>query len=152
MSHFLNLKDDFSNFDKLIKVYDAKLNEAELHINPAGKSLHEANSEMPPSYSLYAGLLCELKALEKYVEVQYKRQRGLCWELYKKDSDIDYSSTDLNHIVDADTRVVTKMKFLIITQELVGQYSVVVKALEHLGYKLKNMTDARIAEVHQFVI
>jgi len=152
MSYFLDLKDDFSNFDALITHYDDQLANVEQDLDPSNKSLHDANKAHPVSYQQYAGLRSELKALERYVDMLYTRQKGLARKRLMETSNIAYGARDLDVIVAADDRVIATQKFLIITQELLGQYDVVVKAFEHLGYKLKNITDARIAEVHQFVI
>jgi hypothetical protein len=152
MSKFLKLKNDFSNFSEIVESYDEELSTLEGHVDVNGITLQEANVRMPISYLKYAMILQELKSIERDVESKVSVQVGKCWQHYRDNSNIDYGTRDLDKITSSDEKVIMKKRFLNIVKELVGQYEVAVKSLEHLGYKLKNLTDARIAEVHKFVI
>lgn len=152
MSSFLQVKDDLSNLADVIDKYDDLLSLAEEQLNPSNKTLEEANRQMPISYMFFAQHLQELKSLERFVDATLQQRKGKLWKLYKENSNMDLNTRDLEHYVTADDSYIKYRKFSIIVQELVGQYEIVVKAFEHLGYKLKDITAARIAEVHRYVL
>lgn len=152
MSTFLNIKPNFSNFTDIIDLYDEALSEAADELNPANKELGEANKAMPVSYAKFASKLQELKAVERFVETTVKKIKGDIWRELKEDSELDLNTRDLEYYSESTKKYVTHKKFLNIIQELVGQYEVVVKAFEHLGFKLKDITAARIAEVHRYIL
>lgn len=152
MSAFLELNKDFSNFMEYYVKYDDIIAEAESALKLEGKTLEEANKELPALYLHYAQTLQELKSIERFIDARLQAARGESWEKNKRGCDIDLNSRDLEHWVNADKEVMKRKKFLILTQELVGQCDAVVKAIEHMSFKLKDITAARIAEVNQYVL
>ena len=152
MSEFLKLEDDFSNLNDVLLKYDDLLDCVEEKLIPTGKTLQEANKQMPLDYYLYAKNLQELKSIERFISTILQKKKGEVWAKHKSDQNLDLNTRDLEQYSTSSKTYIQNKTFLLIVQELVGQYEIVVKSFEHLGYKLKDITAAKIAEVNAWVI
>lgn len=152
MSTFLNLNKDFSNLAEIIERYDDLLADVEEKLNPVGKSLKEANSNVALDYIFYARKLQELKAIEKRADNILQQKKAESWSNIKKNHNLDLNTRDIEVMCKNTPAYQTYSTYLILVQEMVGQYEVVVKAFEHLSYKLKDITAVRIAECQEYII
>lgn len=152
MSTFLNLTKDFSNLDEILQKYDSLLDDVEEKLNPVGKTLKEANSNVSLDYVFFARKLQELKSIEKRADNILQQKKAESWTSIKNNHNLDLNTRDIEVMCKNTPAYQTYSTFLILIQEMVGQYEVVVKAFEHLSYKLKDITAARIAECQEYVI
>lgn len=152
VSTFLNLKPDFSNLNDYLKKYDELLDLVEDKLNPVGKSLKDANSAVSLDYVFYARCLQELKSMEKYADNILQQKKAASWTSIKENSNLDLNTRDIEVMCKNTPAYQTYSTYLILIQEMVGQYEVVVKAFEHLSYKLKDITAARIHECQEYII
>lgn len=152
MSAFLNIKSDFSNLNDYLTKYDDILEGVEHQLNPTGKTLREANRAVAKDYHFYAQCLQELKSMERHTENMLAQKKAESWDHYKSNANIDYNTRDLEVLTKNSVGYKSIAPYLILIQEMVGQYEVVVKAFETLSYRLKDLTAAKIAEVSEFEI
>ena len=132
--------------------YDDILAGVEEKLNPAGKTLREANSAVPGDYFFFAQCLQELKSMERFADGILQQKKAQSWASIKENSNIEHNTRDIEVMCKNTPAYQTYSQYLILIQEMVGQYEVVVKAFEHLSYKLKDITAARIAEVQEYII
>lgn len=90
--------------------------------------------------------------MEKYAQQTLEQKKAEAWRRLKENANIDYNTRDLEIMSKNTPAYQTFSQCLILIQEMVGQYEVVVSAFEHLSYKLKDITAARIAECQEYVI
>lgn len=141
-----------SNIPDIIDEYDQLLSTVQDDLVLKGKTLQDANREQATLYATYAKKLQEVKTLWRWLDTHVDSVKGRRWAVLKESNNIALSSTDLNHYIAADTEYVQQKNLLIIVQELMGQYEVVVKAFEQRGYQLRNLTEMCIHEVNRFEI
>ena len=94
----------------------------------------------------------QLYLIQEVVDVHAKDAFGKAYEVLRKDSHVDYSSTDIKAMVECD-RSYQEYKILQARIKVVRKdVQAVLTALESRRYQIKNMTDVIIKECDQYLL
>lgn len=152
MNLTLRIKPDLSNLVEILDEYDQVFDKAEQDLEIAGKTLHDANKDQPNHMSFYGSKLVELKALQKFVDMHANSIRGTLWSEYKEKYSITLGTKDIDQYCNKEEKFININQLVILVHESVGHFEALLEAFRARGFALRNITEARIAEVSEFVL
>lgn len=151
MSKIDLLKKDFSILPDILAEYDEALEQARELLPIAGKTLNTAQKEQCGGYAFFDERRAELKTLVKFMSAQVDKVRG---ELTRKymGSSRDMGERLIAKYIDSEQAYLSMHELLLEVEEIYEKYTAVVDAFTKRGYALKDLTAARIAEIHNIPI
>lgn len=151
MSRIDAIKRDFSTLPDLIEEYDGYLENAREMLPIAGKTLNTAQVEQCGGYAFFDERRAELKTLVKYMTAQVDKVRGELTRKYMGGSR-DMGERLIAKYIDSEPAYLSMYELLLEVEEVYDKYNAVVEAFTKRGYALKDLTAARIAEIHNITI
>lgn len=148
MSRIGELGDGFVNLPGLIDEYDQQLEKARTIIPVAGKTLEQAQKEQCSWYVYFDERRVELKALVKYMTAQVEQTRGKLTRQYVERSSRDLGERLITKYIDAEPDYLRAYELLLEVEELYEKYEAVTEAFNKRGFALRDITAARVADVH----
>lgn len=151
MSRIDALKRDFSTLPDILAEYDDALENARLLLPIAGKTLDLAQKEQCGGYAFFDERRAELKTLVKFMNAQVDKVRGELTRKYMGASR-DMGERIIAKYIDSEPTYLSMYELLLEVEEVYDKYNAVVEAFTKRGYALKDLTAARIAEIHNITI
>jgi hypothetical protein len=152
MSISYKIKPDFSNLVTILDEYDEILTLAEGDLTLVGKTLHDANRDQPIHVRYYSSKLVEIKSLQKHIDARANVIRGTLWGKFKENHSISLGTRDIDQYIAKEPSYSDVMEIIVLVSETVQQFEVLVEAFKSRGFALRNITNARIAEVQEFIL
>lgn len=151
MSKIDALKKDFSRLPDVLEEYDEYLEKARVMLPIAGKTLDTAQKEQCGGYAFFDERRAELKTLVKFMTAQVDKVRGELTRKYMSGSR-DMGERIIAKYIDSEPSYLSMYELLLEVEEVYDKYNAVVEAFTKRGYALKDLTAARIAEIHNVTI
>ena len=151
MSRIDALKRDFSTLPDILAEYDDNLENARALLPIAGKTLDTAQKEQCGGYAFFDERRAELKTLVKFMNAQVDKVRGELTRKYMGASR-DMGERIIAKYIDSEPTYLSMYELLLEVEEVYDKYNAVVEAFTKRGYALKDLTAARIAEIHNIPI
>lgn len=146
-------KDKYKNLAKILGDYMNDLSEAEENLKIEGKSLEKANRENASWKFYYRQRLVELSTLTKYFEREIDRVRGKLFRSYSPPNfNIDLSDRAKDKYIDNEQAYLDINELFLEVKEIRDSYEAIVDAFTDRGYALKNITQARIAQLEDALL
>lgn len=151
MSRIDALKKDFTVLPTILAEYDDYLENARSMLPIAGKTLATAQKEQCGGYAFFDERRAELKTLVKFMNAQVEKVRGELTRKYMGGSR-DMGERLIAKYIDSEPSYLSMYELLLEVEEVYDKYNAVVEAFTKRGYALKDLTAARIAEIHNVTI
>lgn len=151
MSQIDKLGISFANLPTLIAEYETSLEEAERILPVKGKTLDAALKEQT-AVVFFDQRRAEVKSLVKYMEVQVAKVRGGLVRRLNESHAKALGERMINSYIDNEDSYVQMHELLLEVEELYEKYTAVVEAFNKRGFALRDITQARIADVHDSIL
>lgn len=152
MSVIFEIKPDLSNLIDFLDRYDMAIKDLEEELKLKGKQLAAANSENPSMLAYYDERKTELKSLVQFMEMRVDKIRGELWRKYTESHSRDLGPKDKEMYIKSEPEYLKSYQLLICVQEMYSRYNVAVDAFIARGFSLRNITNARVAQVDSGLI
>lgn len=135
-----------------VKRYEEALLEAPSLFQIEGRKLEHVNRTLPGHLARYDEMCNELKTLEEFLEKKKDAIISPLWKKYNEKYSRQLSQRDIQAYIAGEQDVVTITELILEIKLLKEQFSSVVKALEQMGWSLKNIVELRIHELQDAVL
>lgn len=152
MSRIQDLGKNNTNLPNLIHEYDNEIKEAEDRLRIRGKLLEVAQQEQCAWPLFYEVRKTELKSLVKYFQAEVARVRGTHVRRYTENYSRQLGDRAMNGYIDAEESYLQMNQLLLEVEELYDQYVSICEAFTKRGFALRDLTSAKIAEIHKLPI
>lgn len=152
MSKVANLGENNQNLPDLISAYDAELQLAAERLRIQGKTLEIAQREQCSWPVWYEVRRVELKTLVKHFTAEVARVRGTLTKRYNENYSRQLGDRMMNSYIDAEAAYLSMNSLLLEVEELYEHYSAVCEAFTRRGFALRDLTTARVNQLHQLPI
>lgn len=147
MSVIFDLNKDLSNLVEILDRYDRAIEDLESELKLKGKQLAQANSENPSLLAYYDERKAELKSLSEFVSMTVDRVKGELWRKYTENHSRDLSPRDKEMYIKSEPEYLKHYQLLLCVQEMYNRFDAAVEAFINRGFSLRNITNARVAQV-----
>jgi len=147
MSLIDELGDSYCNLPNILQGFENELMDAEEKVDPSGHLLETSLSKNSAWLHYYDSRRNKLKTLVKFFKMESNRVRGELYRKYKENYSRSLGERDILKYIDADPEYLAKCEILIEIEEIEGEYTTVVEALQALNYSLGHMAKLRIANL-----
>lgn len=142
---------DYKNLNKVLNRYVEVLTDYEDNIAIEGKLLEQANREQPTWLAYYDERRIELKIYVEFFEleimrVKVKLLKGM--EKYPR----ELSDRMKEKYIEGEEAYLNVYEKYLEVKEIYGKVDSIVKSFEQRGFALRNITNARVASVHDVTI
>lgn len=151
MSQIDKLGVSFANLPNLIAEYEAALEEAKRILPVKGKTLDAALKEQT-AVVFFDERRAEVKSLVKFMEIQVAKVRGGLVRRLNESHAKALGERMINSYIDNEDSYVQMHELLLEVEELYEKYTAVVEAFNKRGFALRDITQARIADVHDSIL
>lgn len=151
MSKIDKLGINFANIPNLIAEYETALEEATRILPVKGKTLDAALKEQT-SVVFFDERRAEIKTLVKFMEIQVAKVRGGLVRRFNENHAKSLGERMINSYVDNEDSYVSMHELLLEVEELYEKYTAVVEAFNKRGFALRDITQARISDVHDSIL
>lgn len=151
MSIIFEIKSDLSNLIDILDRYETAIEDLDEELKLKGKPLSAANSENPSLLAYYDERRNELKTLVQFMEMRCEKIKGERWMKYME-MPRELSARDKDVYIKAEPEYLKCYQLFLCVQEMYGQYNVAVDAFIARGFSLRNITNARVAQVDSGLI
>ena len=144
------LGEKYKNFNNVFAKY-AEILDYEEHLKIEGKTLEQANREQPIWMAYYDERRVELKVYLEFFELEIQKTRAKLlrgMETYPRELSDRMKE---KYIEQEETYLDVYEKYLEV-KEIYGKFSSIVEAFTQRGFALRNITNARVAAVHDEVL
>lgn len=144
----------YENVPAIIKYYEDMITEdaVELRLHVTGRSLEQANKEQSQWYGFYLLRRAELKQLCKKLQARINGKRFSFFKSYTSVTGTAMAKalTDrqIEKYIDNEPEVVALEELFLEFEETYEKFNGIVDAFQQRGYSLRNITEARVAQVH----
>ena len=152
MSRIPELGLKFANLPSLIQEYDLELSEASQRLSIRGKNLDEALREQCAWPLFYDVKRAELKTLVKYFDTQQCSIRGLLTRKFKENYSRDIGDRMIEKYIDNEPEYLQIRGITLEIEEIYDQYVAVMDAFKVRGFALRDLTEAKVASIHNTMI
>lgn len=143
----MKLAKNLSNFYTILESYESDLLECKDNIAIRGKTLETALKEQPAWSAYYGERAAELSTLVKYMDVQVNRVRAQHTVRYKENYNPALSERLMDKYIDKEQDYLDMYEMYLEVKELHEKYIQVLEAFNRRGFALRDITQARIAEI-----
>lgn len=152
MSIISEASQDLANVLNYIKRYEEALKEAPSLFQIEGRKLEHVNRTLPGHLARYDEMYNELKTLEEFLEKKKEIIISPLWKKYNEKYSRQLSQRDIQAYIAGETDVVSITELILEVKLIKEQFASVVKALEQMGWSLKNIVELRIHELQDAVL
>lgn len=145
-------KQRYKNLPQILGDYINDLATAEADLKIEGKSLEKANRENASLKYYYKQRLVELNTLTKYFEQEIDRVRGKLFKSLTEGSNRELSDRAKDKYIDNEQAFLDINEIYLEVKELRDDFEAIVDAFTDRGYALKNITEARIAQLEDVLL
>lgn len=145
------LGEKYKNFNKVFEKYAELVVSYEQELAIEGKQLETANREQPTWIAYYDERRVELKIYVEFFEMEIQKVRAKLlkgMEQYPR----DLSDRMKEKYIEGEESYLNVYEKYLEVKELYGKFDSIVKAFEQRGFALRNITNARVASVHDAII
>lgn len=147
------IKERFKNLGTVLGVYLTELEEAEANLKLEGKSLEKANRENPSWMYYYAQRFVELNTLTKFFEREVERVRGKLFRGFSPPLfNVVLSDRAKDKYIDNEQAYLDIQEIYLEVKEVRDLYESLIEAFRNRGYALKNITEARVAQIEDVLL
>jgi Recombination, repair and ssDNA binding protein UvsY len=137
---------------ELIVKYETALDESLHDVIIAGKTLEHANREQPELFYKYGRLQADCDSAYKFVNMRADIVRSRAFQKMKEGSDRALADRVIDKYVESDQDLVDLVCLSIQLGNLREKFAAVMQALTSRGYALRNITEARVNQLHTAVL
>lgn len=153
MSRIADLGVKNSNLPSLLEAYDAELGDAlAARLSIRGKNLDEAFKEQCSWPIYYDVRKAELKTLVKYLTAQVDKVRGQLAKRYTENYSRQLGERVMNSYIDQEEDYIRAHELQLEVEELYEQYACVADAFKTRSFALRDLTAAKIEQIHNLPI
>lgn len=147
MSVIFDVKPDLTNLVEILDRYETAIQELKGELQLKGKQLALANSENPSYLAYYDERKTELKSIMQFVEMKMDEVRGGIWKRLTEVHSRELTHRDKEVYLKAEPEYLKLYQLFLCVQEMYNRYCVAVEAFIARGFSLRNITNARVAQV-----
>lgn len=136
--------------EAFLDIYENDLNDFEENLRIRGKSLETANLEQAQWFGYYGERKVELKRVVDLFETERNRIKYVLFKNAKLNMEMS-DSLRLKYIEQDNAYLEINRKYLNVV-EIYSKYINAVETFLQRGYSLRNLTNARVASVHNDVL
>ena len=148
MSIIDKLGENLCNLPKVIAEFEDAFVAVEKNLTIKGKTLNAAQVEQTAYPFYYAALRAELKTLVNILDMRVSKVRGQLVKKYKENYSRDLGERQLNSYVDQEEPYLQARELYLECEELLEKYSAAVDAFTKRGFALRDLTEARVNDIH----
>ncbi len=152
MSIIAILGKNLSNLPSLLNQYEDDLAGYPEGLNLKGKTLDTALKEQATWSAYYGERAVELGIIHKYIDAQVARIRANKTVQYNENYNPSLAATMIDKYINKEEDYLSMHEVYLEVEELLGKYKTVLEAFKTRGYALRNITEARIAELSQVTL
>lgn len=152
MSIMLRLGINMSKLPNLLEQYTEDLSTYADNLVISGKTLEKSLREQATWSAFYGERAVELGIIVKHLEAQVKKVRGRLSAQYNENYNPALSERMTDKYIDKEDDYLDTYEMLLEVQELYEKYKMVLDAFNRRGFALRDITSARIAEIHQVTL
>lgn len=149
ITHLLDNPDEIV---RLIEKYERLLEESLGDVVIAGKTLEVANREQPTLFYKYGSVHAESESVVKLIDMRAEYTRSRVFKRIKDNSDRAMADRTIDKYVESEQEVMDLISIGIEIRNLRDKLAAVVQALTARGYALRNITEARVNQLHSAVL
>lgn len=143
---------DLTNVLKYLERYEEALKDALSLFELEGRKLEHVNRTLPGNLARYDEMCNELKTLEEFLEKKKDAIISPLWKKYNEKYSRQLSQRDIQAYIAGEQDVISITELILEVKLLKEQFSSIVKALEQMGWSLKNIVELRIHELHDTIL
>jgi hypothetical protein len=148
----MDLGSSLENLPTLLDQYIDDLSSYADNLDMNGKTLEKSLREQATWSAYYGERASELKIILKYLEIQVKRVRGKLFVQYNENYSKALGERVIEKYIDRDDDFLDMNDLVLEVQEVLDKYLNVLEAFKTRGYALRNITEARVAEMSQVTL
>lgn len=148
MSRIDDLGPKLMNLPEILLQYENDFTDIATHLKIKGKMLDVAFHEQAAWPIFYEVRHMELRTLCNYMEAEVKRVRGSLLQHYNDNLAASLSITQINGYIDAHPDYLKMYRLSLELEELRNKYERIADAFKTRGFALRDLTAAKIAEIH----
>ena len=152
MSRIPDLGTKYANLPGMIHEYDTELSEAAKRLSIRGKNLDVALQEQCAWPLFYDVKRAELKTLVKYFDSQKASVRGMLTRKFKENYSRDIGDRMTEKYIDNEPDYLQIHGLCLEIEEIYDQYNAVMDAFKVRGFALRDLTEAKVASIHNSLI
>jgi hypothetical protein len=149
MSIIDKLGNNFSKLPQLITQYEDDLSDFAEKLSISGKTLEQALKEQATWAAYYGERAAELGIIIKYIDMQTKRIRGSLFVKYTENYSRQLGERVVDKYIDREDDFVDMHVLSLEVQELAEKYKSVLDAFNRRGFALRDITAAKINDIHK---
>lgn len=152
MSIISDASADLSSVVSYLKRYEDQLEEIRSIFQIEGKRLEAVNRTLPGYLARYDEIYNELKTLEDFLDKRRDATVAPLWKKYNEKYSRQLTTRDITAYIAGEPDYVSITELMLEVKLLKEKYGAVVKALEQMGWSLKNIVELRIHELQDAVL
>lgn len=152
MSRIADLGSGNKNLPSLLAEYEAEIDAAPERLTLKGKTLAEALKEQCSWPMFYEVRKAEVKTLLKYLDDQVQKVRGKRAKDYIENYSRAVGERVLQSFIDNEPEYLKAREVYLEVEELYEKYSAMDKAFDKRGFALRDMTTAKVNQLHDLPI
>lgn len=152
MSRVGELGKEFNNLPAVIASYQEDLDQAETILPIKGKMLDDAFKEQCAWPVYYATKKAEVKTLVKFMESQVAKVRGQKTKKLVENHSRDLGERLIDKYINADEDYLKINAVLLEVEEIYDMFSGIMDAFDKRGFALRDITAAKINELHRDIL
>ncbi len=152
MSVILALGKQLENLPDLLEQYEGDLTGYKDSLTVRGKTLETALKEQATWSAYYGERAVELGIILKYVDAQVAKVRAVSTVQYNENYSHQLAAGMIDKYINREDGYLTINEVSLEVEEVLGKYKMVIEAFKTRGYALRNITEAKINEIHQVTL
>jgi len=152
LSRIPDLGKNFEKLPDILAEYDEHLVNAQERLSIKGKMIEEALKEQAAWPIFYDEKRRELNTLVKYLDSKVNAVRGRLTRAYTENYSRELSDRLKDKYIDNEDEYLSMNEIYLEIYEIAEKYEAVVEAFKVRGFALRDITQLRIAQMHQGVL
>ena len=152
MSIIADLGPNMENLPDLLSQFEEDLADYALNLAIKGKMLETTLKEQATWSAYYGERAVELGIISKYLDAQVKKVRAELVVRYNENYNPSLSERLMNSYIDREDAYLSINEIGLEVSELLDKYKMILEAFKNRGYALRNITEGRIADIHQVTL
>lgn len=132
--------------------YEAAISDIEDQLRVTGKTLEQALKEQAAQPIYYEQRKAEIKAVVRFLEAKVDEERGVLTRKYIEQSSIRLTERAMNSYIDHEKSFQQINNLLIEAKQLLDTYEAITEAYSKRGYALRDVTTARVHDIHNYIL